>query len=432
MRWDNLSPAARAVVPLPLPDAAARSFDAPGFAGMTFHEVRAESIINRVPFEWTVNPYRGRTHACGFCLSGETPILMVDGSTRPLARLRVGDAIYGTVREGPHRRYVPTSVQAHWSTVKPAYRLALADGTKLITSGDHRFLTDRGWKHVTGARSGAARRPYLTTGNTLIGTGRFAEGPKPTTDYRLGYLCGLIRGAAVAGRPARLADPAGPGLRRAREYLAGFGVDARTARSDRIGAIGDVVRWPASPADTWRKGFLAGVFDAGGGRRRHTLRVGQSDDLLIRQVRTALSRFRFDATVEAPGAVEAPGGAVASVRSIRIRGGLGEQMRFRHLVDPAIVTAWDLTGVAIRTRADLRVVEAEPLGLELPLYDITTGTGDFIANGVVSHNCRRRGCGERPCGTAWSTPTRPPTGSRAPTCRQSSPLCCSPIPRQIP
>ena len=32
----------------------------------------------------------------------------------------------------------------------------------------------------------------------------------------------------------------------------------------------------------------------------------------------------------------------------------------------------------------------EPLGLDLPMYDITTGTGDFIANGVVSHNCFAR------------------------------------------
>ena len=32
----------------------------------------------------------------------------------------------------------------------------------------------------------------------------------------------------------------------------------------------------------------------------------------------------------------------------------------------------------------------EPLGLQVPMYDITTGTGDFIANGVVSHNCFAR------------------------------------------
>jgi DNA repair photolyase len=35
-------------------------------------------------------------------------------------------------------------------------------------------------------------------------------------------------------------------------------------------------------------------------------------------------------------------------------------------------------------------VNIEPLGMELPLYDITTGTGDYIADGVVSHNCFAR------------------------------------------
>ncbi|MBT2411462.1 Rv2578c family radical SAM protein [Streptomyces sp. ISL-12] len=45
---------------------------------MTFHEVRARSIVNRVPgasrmpFEWTVNPYRGCTHACVYCFARKT------------------------------------------------------------------------------------------------------------------------------------------------------------------------------------------------------------------------------------------------------------------------------------------------------------------------------------------------------------------------
>ena len=46
--------------------------------------------------------------------------------------------------------------------------------------------------------------------------------------------------------------------------------------------------------------------------------------------------------------------------------------------------------MAIKSDAPLRVVAIEPLGIELPMYDITTGTGDFIANGVVSHNCFAR------------------------------------------
>ena len=73
MRWDNLvdSPATGGETALFGTSAVTtRTFDTPEFRGITFHEVRARSILNRVPgasrmpFEWTVNPYRGCTHAC--------------------------------------------------------------------------------------------------------------------------------------------------------------------------------------------------------------------------------------------------------------------------------------------------------------------------------------------------------------------------------
>ena len=49
-----------------------RTVEVPEFAGMTFHEVEAKSVLNRVPgdspvpFRWTVNPYRGCGHACPY------------------------------------------------------------------------------------------------------------------------------------------------------------------------------------------------------------------------------------------------------------------------------------------------------------------------------------------------------------------------------
>ncbi|WP_399944422.1 Rv2578c family radical SAM protein [Streptomyces sp. BBFR25] len=82
MRWENLTGsdhARTADTALFGADAVTtRTFDMPEFRGITFHEVRARSILNRVPgasrmpFEWTVNPYRGCTHACVYCFARKT------------------------------------------------------------------------------------------------------------------------------------------------------------------------------------------------------------------------------------------------------------------------------------------------------------------------------------------------------------------------
>ena len=150
-----------------------RTFDTPHFRGMEFIEVESKTILNKVPgnslpFNWTLNPYRGCSHSCSYCLWGETPILMGDGRTKVLSDLVVGDVIYGTEVVGRYRRYVKTEVLDHWSTVKPAYRITLDDETELIASGDHRFMSNRGWKYVTGAEQGPLQRPHLTTNNWLI------------------------------------------------------------------------------------------------------------------------------------------------------------------------------------------------------------------------------------------------------------------------
>src|SRR4051794_4695024 len=206
MRWDNLridqTDEEQTRLAGYRDPAVVRRFDAPEAMDIRFYEVRAKSALNRVPersqmpFRWTVNPYRGCTHACTYCASGDTPILMADGRTKPLAEIRTGDRIYGSVRDRFYRRYIITEVLDHWSTVKPAYRVTLEDGTDLVTSGDHRFLSGRGWKHVTGTEQGRGRRPHLTLNDKLLGTGALASAPKDSDEYRRGYLCGMVRGDA--------------------------------------------------------------------------------------------------------------------------------------------------------------------------------------------------------------------------------------------
>jgi DNA repair photolyase len=77
MRWDELTTGGDLAEPALFAAEAVttRTVDTPEFRGITFHEVRARSIVNRVPgasrmpFEWTVNPYRGCSHACVYCFA---------------------------------------------------------------------------------------------------------------------------------------------------------------------------------------------------------------------------------------------------------------------------------------------------------------------------------------------------------------------------
>lgn len=47
------------------------------YRGLTFHEIEARTILNHVPgdylpFDWTINPYRGCSHACVYCFARPT------------------------------------------------------------------------------------------------------------------------------------------------------------------------------------------------------------------------------------------------------------------------------------------------------------------------------------------------------------------------
>jgi DNA repair photolyase len=382
----------------------------------------ARSIITRndspdIPFTQSVNPYRGCEHGCVYCLSGDTPILMADGGLRPIAELKADDRVYGTRREGWYRRYAPSRVLAHWSVIKPAYRIVLEDGTELIAGGDHRFLTERGWKYVTGAAHVGAQRPHLTPNNKLMGTGAFASPLPEDPPYRLGYLCGMIRGdGLLAGyryeragrshgnqhqfRPALCDDEA---LARTADYLRSCGVETysfefaragdrrrsvRAIRNSSRGVVEEIrklIAWPHDPSRSWQAGFLAGIFDAEGSYSGGILRVSNTDRVVVDWIARCLGDLGFRHVIE-----DIPRTATRSIRVVRLLGGLAAHLRFFHLVNPAISRKRSIEGQAVKSAAKLRVVSVTPVGRTMRLYDITTETEDFIANGVVSHNCYAR------------------------------------------
>lgn len=402
-----------------------RSVQTPEFAGITFHEVLAKSALNHVPgssnalpFGWTVNPYRGCSHACTFCVDPETLVLMGDGRQLPIWMVKPGDEVYGTEIDGSYRRYVKTRVMAHWPTRKRGYRITLGDGTELIASGDHRFLTDRGWKYVKGAMSGAGQRPYLTLMNKLMGFGlngltQEQQAPLAFPDYRRGYLAGMIRGdGMILHRDYLYADRVRPqhqfrlaltdieALNRSRLFLEQEGIRTHTrpfipgnerhrpmtaihtqAKAN-VAAIERLIEWPRETSDEWHAGFLAGIFDAEGSCSRGILRIANKNLAIIGSVEMSMQALGISYVREPPNRI----GAL----NIRVTGGIAMRQRFFALTGPAISRKLDIEGRAVKSGADLRIVSIEDLGVVMDMIDIQTGTGDFIANGVISHNCFAR------------------------------------------
>ena len=155
----------------------------------------------------------------------------------------------------------------------------------------------------------------------------------------------------------------------------------RTQRRDAVASIRELIAWPRQTPIDWVKGFLAGIYDAEGGCSHGVLRISNGDPRVVDWIAYGMRRLGLPYVIEHPR---------ADMWVVRLRGGLEQQLRFFHLTDPAIMRKRTIEGRAVKTRRRLGVVSVEPLGEALPLYDITTGTGDYIANGVVSHNCFAR------------------------------------------
>lgn len=403
-----------------------RTVRTPEFAGVQFHEVMAKSALSKVPaasrmpFRWTINPYRGCSHACRYCTSPETLVLMADGRQKAIRDVLVGDVVVGTTFDGKYRRYVATPVLARWSTVKRAHRVTLADGTEIVASGDHRFLArGRGWQHVARPAVGEPPRPYLTANDHLMGFGQGVLTATTATrgesrDYRLGYLTGMIRGDGMlfdgtslrtSGTKSRithfrlaLADD--EALVRSTEYLTGEGVQLKRRPFSRATAtrraidcvhsgrrtdfetVRRLIAWPDAPTSEWKRGFLAGMFDAEGWCSRGILRVANSDEEILARTSAYMDHIGVPNVRERARA--------NGVATVRVLGGLSSRQRFFRITQPAITRKLAILGSAVRTSSDLRVTGVEDLGFEQEMVDITTGTGDFVANGVVSHNCFAR------------------------------------------
>jgi DNA repair photolyase len=92
-----------------------RSVRTPHFGGITFHEVLCKSALNKIPkaaalpFQYTVNGYRGCSHACRYCFARPTHEYLdldcgTDFDTQIVVKTNVADVLRRELRRKSWRR----------------------------------------------------------------------------------------------------------------------------------------------------------------------------------------------------------------------------------------------------------------------------------------------------------------------------------------
>ena len=137
MRWAGQAISTEAGDPAALPGLdqlhrLVRSVRTPEFAGITFHEVLAKSALNRVPkaaalpFNWTVNPYRGCSHGCVYCFARHTHTYLDldagdDFDRQIIVKINIGDVLARELRR-PTWTHEPVALGTNTDPYQPIER----------------------------------------------------------------------------------------------------------------------------------------------------------------------------------------------------------------------------------------------------------------------------------------------------------------------
>lgn len=359
--------------------------------------------------DYALNIYTGCPHRCFYCVDENAPVLTPELRSVPIKDIKIGDKVLGVEFDGKYQRITVATVTNKFASIKEAYKVRLEDGTEIICSADHRWLTARrGWKYTVGAMSGNDQRPYLTKQSKIIGYGKCADITisKETKAYKRGYLYGIISGDGTIGHydyptgkrhSFRLAMNEKVAVERTQRYLSDFGIKtfsfmfkskdkampAIRASGKKVFRIEELI-YPNKNDKTdseYLRGFMAGFYDAEG-NSCIPHRAYNTNKKLLALYEKALTAFGFTHKRE-----PFRGGKNNNVEIVHLCGGAGEAIRFCQIADVAIRNKFSIINVALKNKAKTNVVSIEALNVEKKMIDITTTTGNFIAYGCVAHNC---------------------------------------------
>ncbi|RLG04189.1 MAG: hypothetical protein DRN54_01655 [Thaumarchaeota archaeon] len=348
----------------------------------------------------TWNPIIGCLHLCVYCVTGDTLVLTADFIWKPIREIKVGEELVGFSEQQKHgyRFLEKAVVTGKRKRIKEVFLLR-GENSSIKATEDHLWLVKRG-----GSGDEGRKLVFRTTseisrwGYPIKFLAKPVAPPEQTPEYMRGYIAGVFVGDGSLHYYedkrsffTRLAMKDLEALIRSVKFLRRLGIKANLRilmHKTETSILKKIESWSRevyheiasmiqerAPGPDYMKGFLAGIYDAEGSYSNSILRISSYDDELKKRVLRYGKALGFDFVLEE--------------RSVRLIGGLSEQLTFFAATYPAVRRKkFKMLGRSLKYAAD-EYVEVEKDGFE-EVYDISTSTRTFIAGGLLSHNCWAR------------------------------------------
>ena len=346
--------------------------------------------------------------ACHYCKRGNTKILMADFTLKEIKDVKIGDKVIGfdIPKKHKHFKAIITEVLNVQKRRDVLYKITLENGNYVELTNNHAILSKFKRWHVI---DNSIPNEVNTQNKLMIGQSMKSlhssniETIEYNDEFKMGYLKGMIDGDGNVRYGKFNSKNTGKeyinyiikifqalhnykAIERLEEYLnhlkiyynknerdGGFYITLN--RKDDVKYFIDY----ENSSRSYKAGWLSGIFDAEGSIDKHNLSIGQYYDInrpTYDKIINYLEFFNFE---------HSPIKWKNKIKGIRLRGGSSELIRFLDMFKPALKRKFksiynrNLSGSS-------KVKSIEKQGEDF-VYNIQTGTENYIANGFVSHNC---------------------------------------------